>query len=700
MKFIKILTLVAFFNIGTFLSAGSAATITYEDIIKFSKPKSIKISPDGSRIAYALQRGVIESNTNIDTIYFYDLSKKRHSKIFETSSLLQIEWNNQGDTIYVLSKEVDCYQINKCTAEIHELLIRSDDPITIFQIDDSENTLIYAKTKYDPDDLIQNRIENGYVYQWQEDNRLSFCKRTYRKKQCEEIFLLKLSSKKEEILTKLYYNNFWNSDIDFVKFINKIVISPDQKFIAFEKCRRGRIELGELPFTRDVIVWNNQSHCWINQPGKDILGTKANPCWIDNQKFVFQLESTREYTCKLYVFDCFLQKEVPLEFSTDFSAFDNIVLGDQNQLIGLTSTDATILSIADNTHSKIPLPVEILPKNPCIIPSIDNKAHYLATFCESSNVPPEVVVYNIQNGEHEKVSSLNPWIDCKQLGYVEEITFTTKNGIQSNGYLLHPVDEQPNTRYPLIIGTYGFSGGFVLDAEWHTTFPSQVLSAEGYLVLLLNDAPGQTQNLVGDHLQAMQNEGWNALELFETAVDQLVEKGIADPEKVGLYGWSHGGFMVNFLISHSTKFKAACYGEGADYNPSGYWWCGDDGWAKIFHNTFGGPPWGETLENYRSFCPLFNIENIKTPVLMEYAEIGCMGYEFEMYVPLRILHKPAELVLYKDEEHNFVRPKARLASMKRKVDWFNFWILNKKDAAPILKEQYERWEAMKNECSY
>jgi dipeptidyl aminopeptidase/acylaminoacyl peptidase len=229
-----------------------------------------------------------------------------------------------------------------------------------------------------------------------------------------------------------------------------------------------------------------------------------------------------------------------------------------------------------------------------------------------------------------------------------------------------------------------------------SSFPAQTLAGEGYLVLLLN-APGTSQGFKGDSEIARQLEGWNKLELFEQAVDLLVERGIGDPNKVGIYGWSHGAFIVNFIISHSQKFHVACLGEGGDYNPGGFWKGGSRFWPKIYESTFGGPPWGETLKNYLDFSPFFQVDKIRAPLLLEFAsESGNSG--FEMYVPLRYLNVPAELVIYDGEEHNFIRPKARMASMARKLEWFNFWFFDKQNFDPKKQKQYERWGKMRKEA--
>ncbi|CDZ80130.1 Prolyl oligopeptidase family protein [Candidatus Rubidus massiliensis] len=324
---------------------------------------------------------------------------------------------------------------------------------------------------------------------------------------------------------------------------------------------------------------------------------------------------------------------------------------------------------------------------------VDHNDLINAYVSEDVNNPPQVVVQKKDSEEVFHLTSLNKHLDFVSRGLVEPVTIATGDKLSVKGYLVHPVNKEEGKRYPLIIATYGFRGkSFIADAEWHSSFPAQVLANEGYFVLLMNHC-GLAQNLVGNSNQAREIEGWNVLKVFERAVDVLNEKGLINPNQVGLYGWSHGAFIVQFIISHSKKFQAVCLGEGGDYGPSFFFLAGTDYAAKICDNIYGGPPWGETLKNYIEFSTLFNVQQIETPVLMEFVG-GFTGVgALELYVPLRYLKIPAELVLYDGEEHNFVKPKARIASMARKVDWFNFWLLGKENFDK--PEQNARWNEMK-----
>jgi dipeptidyl aminopeptidase/acylaminoacyl peptidase len=238
-------------------------------------------------------------------------------------------------------------------------------------------------------------------------------------------------------------------------------------------------------------------------------------------------------------------------------------------------------------------------------------------------------------------------------------------------------------------------GRFLTVAEWHSTFPVQTLAGQGYATLMVNDSDGGEHG-AGSPVKAREKEGWNTLSTFESAVQMMVQRGIADPDKLGLYGWSHGASVVEFLVAHSKlHFTAACLGEGGGYGPGLYWSAGHPGGPKLLQTFYGGPLTAQTAAAYLEYSPALNVEKIKTPLLMEYQSVWRMTVAGELYVPLRVLGVPAELVGYENEVHNFVRPTTRFASMHRKVDWFNYWMLEKEDPDPAKAEQYVRWRKMK-----
>jgi dipeptidyl aminopeptidase/acylaminoacyl peptidase len=314
---------------------------------------------------------------------------------------------------------------------------------------------------------------------------------------------------------------------------------------------------------------------------------------------------------------------------------------------------------------------------------------------EDSHTPPDITVLDLRTGKLDPLTDLNPECKYYRLGKIEKLEVKNKYGTEEIAYLLYPVNYQPGQKYPLIVATYGFSGGFITDAEWHSSFPAQTLAGEGYVVLLLNVTSSTGQEVANDPERARWAEGWNMLATVDAAVQLINSMGLSDGRRIGLYGWSHGAFVVQFVAAHSNLFQAFAMGEGGDWNPGGFWLSGSRVVTQIYHNLFGGAPHGQMLKAYEDFSPSMNVNNIHAPMLFEFAGQSPVG--MELYVYMRDAKLPAELVFYDQEEHIFVKPRARLAAMARKVDWFNYWLLDEKDPNPAKQEQYRRWDEMKQE---
>lgn len=664
----------------------------YEDIVALAKPKNVVLSSDGSKATFVVRQGHLEENRNSDTLYLWHLKDNLQEKLFATDKILQTTWSTDGNALYFLVQEEKQYKIICSQKSKISVLISSADPILLFALSPDELSLYYTIIKSTPEEVVKQKKENGYVFEWGRDTSFIFLDQQYKHNEREEICCLDMNSSESQIITSLPRKDF----LEDSNLIISLQISEDRNYLLIYADRQGDQRKGETAFVSEIIVWDIARKKWCkplsNSPE---IKTVRAPCWISPTQFIFQetAGTKEEMSCSIW--------SVDIE-SNQLSKLDWITIP-KNELIDRFFFDKTqkalyglgwayfCISMEQKSISKIKLPDSFIGEGL----SLDRNGRFLGTIVESSNVAPEVLIYDIVQERIIHKTDLNPQLANLQRATVEKIQVATKDGLSTTGYLVHPVNKDPTKHYPIIIATYGFSGKFIADAEWHSSFPAQTLAGEGYVVLLLNGC-GFSQNLVGNVAKAQNIEGWNMLTLFEKAVDIVVERGLGDPTKVGLYGWSHGAFMVNFLISHSQKFHVACIGEGGDYNPGMFWIGGHPLWPRIFENMFGGPPWGATLKNYLQYAPFFQVDKISTPVLFEFAsQSAILG--LEMYAPLRYRGIPAEFVAYDGEEHNFVKPKARVASMARKLEWFNFWLLNKRDPHLDKLEQYERWDRMHEE---
>ena len=161
-------------------------------------------------------------------------------------------------------------------------------------------------------------------------------------------------------------------------------------------------------------------------------------------------------------------------------------------------------------------------------------------------------------------------------------------------------------------------------------------------------------------------------------VDYAVAQGIADPDKLGVGGWSYGGISTNFIITQTTRFKAAISGAGEFLYMTNY---GHDHYQRDWETELGRP-W-EKKALWEKISPFYRVANITTPTLIMGGNIDwnvpIINGE-QMFQALKSLGRTAELVVYPDEYHEFSTPSHIKDRMERYLAWYNHYV--KGDAAP------------------
>jgi len=161
-------------------------------------------------------------------------------------------------------------------------------------------------------------------------------------------------------------------------------------------------------------------------------------------------------------------------------------------------------------------------------------------------------------------------------------------------------------------------------------------------------------------------------------VDYAIEQGIADPEKLAVGGWSYGGISTDFIISQTSRFKAAISGAGSALFLSSY---GHDEYQKDYESELGHP-W-ENKAAWEKVSPFFRVNNITTPILFMGGEIDwnvpILGGE-QMYQALKRLGRTTELVVYPGEYHEFKTPSHIKDRLERYLAWYAHFV--KGDPAP------------------
>jgi dipeptidyl aminopeptidase/acylaminoacyl peptidase len=241
-------------------------------------------------------------------------------------------------------------------------------------------------------------------------------------------------------------------------------------------------------------------------------------------------------------------------------------------------------------------------------------------------------------------------------------------GFNVQGWLIFPANYDPNKKYPLIVMVHGGPSAAVTPRWPGAGFGGAPFSALGYFVLMPNPrgSYGQGEKFT----QANRKDfGYGDLRDILAGVDTVTKKYPVDPNRVGITGWSYGGFMTMFAVTQTNRFKAAVAGAGIANWQSYYGENSIDQWMIPF---FGASVYDDP-DVYAKSSAINFIKKVKTPTLVVVGDRDgeCpMPQSFEFWHALRDEHVPTELVVYPNEGHHFVSRDHQVDVLERALSWF------------------------------
>ena len=303
--------------------------------------------------------------------------------------------------------------------------------------------------------------------------------------------------------------------------------------------------------------------------------------------------------------------------------------------------------------------------------SLDDSRRRFAAIVATAVDPGNLFAGEV-GGAMRKASCLNDeLLGSKYIAAPERVEFTGADGWTIEGWLMKPLGFDPAKKWPLVLEIHGGPH----TAYGHSFFHEfQVLVGRGYAVLLTNPrgshAYGQkfVEACVGDW-------GGKDYEDLMAGVDHALALGWVDPKRLYVTGGSYGGFMTNWIVGHTDRFRAAVTQRSISNNISAYG-TSDIGWHFWEHEMGDATPWrdGERLI-FRS--PLTYVTNVKTPLLILHAErdLRCPIEQAEqLFTALKVLGKEAVFVRFPEDNHDLTRggkPKHRVEHARRIADWFD-----------------------------
>jgi dipeptidyl aminopeptidase/acylaminoacyl peptidase len=286
------------------------------------------------------------------------------------------------------------------------------------------------------------------------------------------------------------------------------------------------------------------------------------------------------------------------------------------------------------------------------------------------------VYHVVKSGKYDRLTRINPQVDTWKLPKISIVQWVSNDGQPVEGILELPPDYDGKSPLPMIVHLHGGPSGatmyqFQFSTGGRTLFPSQ-----GYALFSPNYR-GSTG--YGDKFMIDLIDQENKIEVQDilAGVKAMVDRGIADGSKLGVMGWSNGGFLTNCLITVTNQFKAASSGAGV-ISQEMQWGLEDTPGHVI--NYMAGLPWHKQ-ESYRAASPLYNLHKVKTPTLIHVGaddERVPAAHAKTLYRALHhYLDVDTELILYSGEGHGLYQYNHRKAKMEWDLAWFNKYLCDK-----------------------
>jgi dipeptidyl aminopeptidase/acylaminoacyl peptidase len=286
---------------------------------------------------------------------------------------------------------------------------------------------------------------------------------------------------------------------------------------------------------------------------------------------------------------------------------------------------------------------------------------------ETTTEAPELWIAT-HGSSAEKVSDFHAQWKSIALSKPEFLHYKSFDGVEIEGALLKPLDYKEGTRVPLIVDVHGGPTG-----AWRDGFDrwGQLLATRGYAVLYPNV---RGSSGYGEKFVEMNRADWGGGDFKDlmAGVDYLIARGVADPERLGIGGWSYGGYMAAWAITQTTRFKASIVGAGLSDLAAEY---GTEQGPE-YDEWFFGLPY-ENLQKFLADSPIRYIKNARTPTLILHGKedpLDPIGQGQQLYRALKRYGVPAEFVVYPRELHPVREEKHTLDLLRRVIAWYDKYV--------------------------
>jgi len=646
--------------------AAERRAFTLDDISRIEALSEPALSPDGRWVAYTVARDDTTADENFSDLWLASLDGRERVQLTHTAKVSESmpRWSPDGQWLAFLSARDDADELDqvwllpRAGGESQRLTaMKGGVSDYVWSADGKRLALIASDPQDDVETPKADRKPRPIVidrYQFKEDVT------GYLSRKRTHLYAFTLATKQSVLLTPGDHDELspaWSPDGRHVAYVTKRGADPDR----------------HLNFDLYLVD--------PDQPGKERQLThfsgadldpdwESRPAWSPDSRRIAYLQGGEDRWIyyapwQLAVVDVASGKSrIPAPIDRMFTK--PRWSADGRAIYALVEhSRSTWLSRIDPDSGE----VEPLTSGPRFDIDFDLDARSVVLLSSDALNPTRLTVLDGRGRKERPLARHNAWLDEVQLQVPREITFASRDGTRIDGFLTLPAQHASGQRHPTILRIHGgpvyqFSHEFM--ADW------QLFAANGYAVVAANPRGSSGR---GFEFSKTIYAAWGGVDTEDVlaAVDHAVELGVADPQRLGVGGWSYGGILTDFVIAKDTRFKAAISGAGAA-NALGTW--GTDQYVREYTLELG-TPWANTDAYLRVSYPLLHADRIRTPTLFmvgsEDYNVPVNGSE-QMYQALRVLEVPTELVIYPDQYHGIDRPSFVRDKFARYLAWYDRYL--------------------------
>ncbi|HEX5832863.1 MAG TPA: S9 family peptidase [Pyrinomonadaceae bacterium] len=642
-----------------FVSAASAQTWNPELHLKVKAVGTPRVSPDGSRIVYTVNEAVTTPDKSefVTQIWMANLATKQSVQLtFGDKSSTNPKWSSDGKWIAFLSNRKDnrnnLYRLSLDGGEAEPL---TDLKSAVANFNWSPDGRWIAYTIADPKTEEEEKNDKGRNdFRWIDENvKLA---RLY------VIPVQKDANGKREP-RKLTTGNYHVGEFDWSTDSSRIAFSHSKSPVAND-WPTADVSLVDVANANVTVLANTpaaEDSPLFSPDGKSIAITVSDnpPRWA--QSGVIQIFSTSGGQPKNLAASFDGQPSV-----AGWSADSNRIYFSEAKGTG---TQLYVIDVAANR-------IDEIKSTPAVLGgfSINRSGTTFGFIRQTSDTPAEVFVSSVNNFDPVQISRVNADLKLPAIGRTEVIRWKSKDGRDVEGLLTYPVGYQTGQRVPLILNIHGGPAGVFLQTflGGRGVYPLATFSSRGYAILRPNPR-GSSGYGVEFRRANTKDWGFGDYQDLMTGVDRVIEMGVADPDRLGVMGWSYGGFMTSWVVTQTNRFKAASAGAPVTNLMS---FNGTADIPAFIPDYFGGQFW-EVLDLYQKHSPMFNVKTVTTPTMIQHGEADVrvpisQGYEF--YNALKVKGVPTRMLVLPRQPHGPTEPKMQLAAMNANLEWFEKYI--------------------------